>query len=762
MLGKKIDNLIKMRDAGVNVPAFTVVPYEEALKDEIIFDYPSLRKVFAVRSSANIEDGKFSSFAGQFDTFLNVSRENVPSKIKQIVNSIQRESVKAYAMRKSLDLGDVEMNIIVQDMIDSDIAGVLFTANPQGLLNECVITVGRGLGEGVVSSKVDTTSYYYNVTDKVCYFEGCDNLLSSELIEELIASSEMIKKLFGDYLDIEFAIKDGVIYFLQVREITTLKTDNPLVLDNSNIVESYPGISLPLTISFVNLVYSGVLRGVCERVLKNNKELRKHEDIFLNMTGHVNGRIYYKISNWYTVLKYLPFSKKIIPVWQEMLGVKNKSYNSDDVNVNFFVRMMTYFNFFYELLCVPRNMKKLNAKFIAINNDFYSRFNDNLGSSELVLMFNELKNKLFSCWDVTQLNDMYAFIFTGLLKSRMKRKLRKTDKEINDYISGISNIESMKPVVEITKLSLQKDELTADEFEIAKKEYIRKFGDRNLEELKLESRTFRTNPELLDAKIDFYREDINRLKATYKSFSTKKVNSDKYDWLSKIYVQRCSLGIYNREISRLNRSRIYGIVRCIIEALGKRFVEQGIIEKESDIYYLKIDEILNLAETPSNVIELVRERKEKYKLYRELPPYSRLVFADKEFDKNHVAVNSYKKTLKKDELQGTPCSSGIVEGEALVISNVCDVKNVKDKILITKMTDPGWVFLLTSAKGVVSEKGSLLSHTAIISREIGIPSIVGVKDLMLSIQSGDVIKINGGNGKIQIIKRGLNHETCQV
>ena len=90
------------------------------------------------------------------------------------------------------------------------------------------------------------------------------------------------------------------------------------------------------------------------------------------------------------------------------------------------------------------------------------------------------------------------------------------------------------------------------------------------------------------------------------------------------------------------------------------------------------------------------------------------------------------------------------------------MKNVKDKILITKMTDPGWVFLLTSAKGVVSEKGSLLSHTAIISREIGIPSIVGVKDLMLSIQSGDVIKINGGNGKIQIIKRGLNHETCQV
>ena len=71
------------------------------------------------------------------------------------------------------------------------------------------------------------------------------------------------------------------------------------------------------------------------------------------------------------------------------------------------------------------------------------------------------------------------------------------------------------------------------------------------------------------------------------------------------------------------------------------------------------------------------------------------------------------------------------------------------------MTDPGWVFLLTSAKGVISEKGSLLSHTAIISRELKLPSIVGVKDLMLTIRSGDVIRMNGDNGKIEIIKRGL-------
>ena len=502
MYGNKIDNLIKMRNAGINVPAFTVVPFEDAKKDTISFEYPSSKNFFSVRSSANIEDGSSSSFAGQFDTYLNVARDEVPDKIKSIVGSLESKGVTEYAKNNNIDINDVKMNVIIQDMIDADKAGVLFTANPQGILNESVITVGRGLGEGVVSEKVDTTSYYYNPTDRNFYYEGKEDLLSPEKIEELIDTSEKIKELFGEYLDIEFAIKDEEIFILQARAITTLNSDNPLVLDNSNIVESYPGISLPLTTSFVDLVYSGVFRGVCARILKNKNELSKHEDVFLNMTGHVNGRVYYKISNWYTVLKFLPFSNKIIPVWQEMLGVRNKSVSSKEKNVNFFVQKMTYINSLYELLSAPRNMRKLNDKFLVINEDFYNKYNENLSPEELVSMFNDIKDKLFACWDITLVNDMYSFLFTALVKSRMKKKYGRSDKEINDYISGISDIESMKPVKEIISLALKKDELSEEDYQKEKAEYIKKYGDRNLEELKLESRTFRSNPELLDRRIE--------------------------------------------------------------------------------------------------------------------------------------------------------------------------------------------------------------------------------------------------------------------
>ena len=756
MYGSKIDNLIKLRDNGFNVPAFTVVPYEDAVKEDLQFDMPSSGKLFSVRSSANVEDGEFQSFAGQFDTFLNVPGENVKDKIKEIISSLNSDGVKAYCEKSGTDISDIKMNIIVQDMIDSDIAGVLFTANPQGILNESVITVGRGLGEGIVSSKVDTTSYYYNLTDRICYFEGKEDLLDQDKIEELIGISNKMKAIFGEYLDIEFAVKSGVIYILQVRPITTLKTDDPLIMDNSNIVESYPGISSPLTTSFVDLVYSGVFKGVCRRVLKNDKELNKHEDVFLNMTGHVNGRVYYKISNWYTVIKFLPMSKKIIPVWQEMMGVRNKAYNEDDVKVGFFTRIGTYFNSVYELCAVPKNMKKLNEKFIVINDDFYKKFDTSLSPAELVALFNDVKVKLFDCWDVTLLNDMYSFIFTGLLKSRMKKKYKKDDNEINDYISGISDIESMKPVIEITRLALQKDDMSEEEFAKAKKEYIKLYGDRNLEELKLESRTFRSNPELLDWRINQYRKDMQRLESTWASFNKEKNTEDKYDALTRFYVKKSSLGIYNREISRLNRSRIYGIVRLIIDALGAKYKEQGLIEKAHDIYYMKIDEALGLASDPHDMRKTVSDRKDQYKLYRELPPYSRLIFSEGPFNKRHTNVNRYHKKFNDNELSGVPCSGGICEGEALVITDVNDTGDVKDKILITKMTDPGWVFLLTQAKGVISEKGSLLSHTAIISREIGIPSIVGVKDLMDTVQSGDIIRMNGDKGKIEIVKRSNN------
>ena len=784
MLGSKYGNLVKLKENGFNVANFEIVKFEDVIENpkeinRIILDNKSktnkeisdiLKKYiensirqdfkinlkydkYAVRSSSNIEDGKNDSFAGQFDTYLNVEKEELNTKIIQCFKSLYNENVLDYVRKKTIDIKELKMNVIIQEMVQSDYSGIIFTANPQGILNESVIVVGEGLGEEVVSDRIKTTSYFYNLNDNLYYFEGENDYLSKSQIEELIDISQNITKILGKYLDIEFGIFNKQVYILQARKITTIEDSNPLILDNSNIVESYPGISLPLTISFVNSIYSGVFEGVSRRILKNEKELAKHTEVFKNMVGSANGRIYYKISNWYTIIKFLPFSKKIIPIWQEMLGVKNKKYDNEKVKLSFIVRMMTYINSFYELAKVPKNMEKLNIKFITINDEFYKEFNSSLNEEEVMNLYNKVGRELFSCWDITLLNDTYTFIFTGLLKNRLKKKYENYEEMSNKYISGISNIESMKPIKELITLAYKKGELSQKKFDDLIAKYIQRFGDRNLEELKLESQTFRTNPELLIQKIQEYREDMDRLTEIYKNVNSNDNETDiKEDWLTKKIIKKCTLGIKNREISRLNRSRIFGMVRNMLLRWGEIYEEQGLIENKRDIFYLNLEEIKSMISNKESKLEIISKRKEDYKLYEHLPAYTRIIFTEKVFDKHHTNVNMNKFYNNTNELRGIPCSNGKVKGEALVITKIEDAKDVKDKILVTKMTDPGWVFLLATAKGIISEKGSLLSHTAIISRELKIPSIVGVNNLLNTIKSGDIIEMDGTRGIINIIK----------
>ena len=212
------------------------------------------------------------------------------------------------------------------------------------------------------------------------------------------------------------------------------------------------------------------------------------------------------------------------------------------------------------------------------------------------------------------------------------------------------------------------------------------------------------------------------------------------------------VGIQNRELSRLNRSRIFGMVRSIFLSFAENFMKQRLIEDVKDIFYLKIDEVFDLVKNPKDVTELIERRKEEYRKYSLLPAYTRLVFAGVEFNKNNTAIYSSKQYKNHHSLQGIPCSKGKITGQVLVIKNATEAKAAKDKILVAKMTDPGWVFLLASAKGIITEKGSLLSHTAIISRELKIPSIVGVDNAMEVLKNNDIVSMDGNTGLIEILR----------
>lgn len=239
-------NLQILRDNGFPVPPF--VTLGEGETPDLSF---SRGERFAVRSSFAGEDSQDHSFAGQFDTFLNVPREQVAAAVEQVRRSAEKQNVRDY-LTATGQSGSGSVCVIVQEMVSPDFSGVMFTANPRGILNETVITVGKGLGDGVVEDRVDTTSYFYNNDDGIYVLQQQPEgpLLGDDLLRELIETGCRIRALFGYEADVEFALENGKLWLLQVRPITTLPKCDPIILDNSNIVESYPGVSLPLTQDF--------------------------------------------------------------------------------------------------------------------------------------------------------------------------------------------------------------------------------------------------------------------------------------------------------------------------------------------------------------------------------------------------------------------------------------------------------------------------------------------------------------------------------
>ena len=777
-VGAKAGKLFVMQENGINVPPFFCF-FQEDIPEAEAFSHRFFEEpvTVALRSSASAEDGKNTSFAGQFCTQLNLSAADISEAAKQVCAVPKSRGFLEYCRINHIDPEGIHICVIAQKMVDAEFSGVLFTANPQGILNESVVVVGRGTGENVVEDRTDTTAYYCNRSDSLYYSErsGESPLLTEELLMELLGQADKIKAVFdpnGDSdteWDIEFAIKGNRIYILQARPITTLRrAENPVILDNSNIVESYPGITLPLTQSFIREAYYRVFRSVVLRLTHESGTVKALEEILHNMVDAVNGRVYYRISNWYDVILLLPFSKKIIPIWQEMLGVKNKTVTTHFNNKTGFVtHAKVAISFVRLILTCPRLMEQLDEYFQEIITAFEAVDISRADSEKILEHYQNLLQKVTEKWDLTLVNDMYAFLFTGLLKSRLKaRRIPDADVVANRCISGLNGIESMKPVkalADLADLAKRQGELvrlksirSRSDYEkyvsgggaLAEKlaDYIRQYGDRNAEELKLESRTFRTNPELLVQKILQYAEEGIVISKVQDSGTTQ------LKGLCRIFAQKAALGIKNREKSRLNRSRLYGMMRSMMLKIGENLAAARQLATQDDIFFLTYEEVKQAVLSGGNLQQLVENRRELYRRYGQLPAYSRLVFAEKVFDKSPKNIGGMHAAETADHLEGIACSGGKARGEVLLVENPALQTDTAGKILVAKMTDPGWVFLLAGAAGIIAEKGSLLSHTAIISRELKKPAVVGVENATRLLKNGDFVEIDGDTGQIVIIR----------
>lgn len=726
----KSENLKRLADAGFPVPAFRT--FKSADEADSGF---SPKDVFAVRSSFSGEDGNEYSYAGQFLTLLNVKRGDVPAAVRKVIDDAEY-SCRAYAEARGADKGG-SMLVVVQEMIAADLSGVMFTANPCGLVSESVLTVGEGTGDGVVDGRVPTATYFCDRIGGGYYFDAQPGApeLREPLLRELTALGEKTEKLFGRPMDVEFAVADGKVYILQARPITTLPDGDEAVLDNSNIVESFPGVCSPATQDFAKAVYEAVFTSCLRRLTHSKKMTAALRPTLSNMVEAVNGRMYYRIDNWYALLSMLPFSGKLIPVWQDMLGVSRRKVSMGDMPAFGLLRKtVAVGSFVCQFLTAPRHMRELDKYF----SDNLPRFRYELAGAgtpgQLLELYDELLSELGDKWSMTLVNDLYAFVFTALACRRHSGE-----------ISDIGRLSSLEPVRAMNRLALiaASHGLDSPAYQRGKKSYINKYGDRALRELKLETVTMRTDPSILD---DAVRQRMSAGSAGEAiSGAAKKADA----WT----VRRAKLGIEGRESARLNRSRIYGIAREIFLRLGDNFADRGIIDERDDIFMLRFDEIRSCAAAYRDMRKTVEARRSQCDMFAQLPATPRMVFRGPVTDRSPQRIGRRTVAALPDVMRGTACSAGRATGEVLVVDRPSLDMDTRGKILVAAMTDPGWVFLIQNAAGVVAEKGSLLSHTAIITRELRKPAVVGVEGAVGLLKTGDIVALDGDSGTVRLLSR---------
>lgn len=178
--------------------------------------------LFAVRSSAVCEDSQYASFAGQFDTFLNVNKEKIISKIKKCFASLYSPRVISYSKHNKVSNNE-GIAVVVQEMVLAKFAGVIFTVDPLKKEN-MFIEVAPGLGENVVSGHVHPNSYAINRESLAIEIVYEKTSFAQNLILKIAQIALKIEQLYQYPQDIEFAIYNNEIYLLQTRPITTLST----------------------------------------------------------------------------------------------------------------------------------------------------------------------------------------------------------------------------------------------------------------------------------------------------------------------------------------------------------------------------------------------------------------------------------------------------------------------------------------------------------------------------------------------------------
>jgi phosphoenolpyruvate synthase/pyruvate phosphate dikinase len=344
----------------------------------------------------------------------------------------------------------------------------------------------------------------------------------------------------------------------------------------------------------------------------------------------------------------------------------------------------------------------------------------------------------------------------GIESTEPTRILMKMASEIAQYPELLEIFNTRKSDEVISNLSCY------PEIDLMFKSYIERYGDRTMGELKLETISLREDPAFVIEILKNYignknfnpKQPVNNEKNN-RSQAEKQFRQKLRIWKknsASSILRKARTSIKYRENMRLTRTRAFGMVRDLYLAVGYRLVEAEQLKSPRDIFYLTVEELRDYYKgraVTTNLKGLVALRKDEYAAYeKQSIPHQFETIGPVYFGNRFRSQKSPSSTKAEATLSGIGCYPGIVEECLKVISNPQDDLQLDGQILVAERTDPGWAPLFPTCSGILVERGSTLSHSAVIAREMGIPAVVGVNNLFDSIVDGEKVRLDGGSGVV--------------
>ncbi|HXC03483.1 MAG TPA: PEP-utilizing enzyme, partial [Bacteroidia bacterium] len=532
--------------------------------------------------------------------------------------------------------------------------------------------------------------------------------------------------------------------------------------------------------------------GVSEKVIREN------ERVFANTLGLINGHVFYNLKTWYHMLALLPGYSINARFMEKMMGVKERFDIPDTYRLSKGAAwrsiLLMGFRMYGRYLSLPSRRRAFMALVNKTITEYKQIKYEEKDACELMHLYLRFETLLLNEWKAPLLNDFFAMIWFGRLQKRCEKYgLHKNPNIHNDLLCGSSDIISVEPIhrsialaasiaqqPELSSFFLQHDEdaiwnklRSEPAFAVVYEEirtYIADFGERCIGELKLETISYTQDPPRFIRVLKAYVESgitlnpaARKTEEELRARAEAQVNDAlKYKpfrrWKFYKALNQTRNLVSSRENLRYERTRAFGIVRELFCQIGKKFYSEGILTEARDIFYLTKEEIFAYIEGTSvnqDLQKLVALRKAEFLAYSQMPaPSERFASYGPVYHANDFFSTARLEKIEGD-LKGIGCCPGRVRGTVRVVLNPTEISSLNGDILVTSSTDPGWVILFPSALAIIVERGSLLSHSAIVSREMGKPCIVSVTGLLKRLKTGDEIEMDGSTGEIKIITPAL-------